>query len=86
MLEQFMIIRCTYCEIELTDNLVDVSSAEQLSEIDGEDVIQVGYSLRVMTIIIMRQRIKSSSPSNHFLRYESFERKLPPSGASGTVV
>jgi hypothetical protein len=37
-----MRIRCKYCEIELTDNLVEVSSAEQLSEIDGEDFIQVG--------------------------------------------
>ncbi|MEO7990215.1 MAG: hypothetical protein ABI663_11780 [Chryseolinea sp.] len=40
-----MRISCKYCDIELTNSLVEVQSVGQLSEIDGEDFIPMGQFL-----------------------------------------
>ncbi len=37
-----MKMKCKYCNIELTDNLVEVTGYDQLSEIDGKDFISDG--------------------------------------------
>lgn len=36
-------IKCKHCGVELTDNLIEVDSIEQLSEIDGKDFIAPGH-------------------------------------------
>lgn len=38
-----MRISCKYCDVELTDDLKEVLTLEQLSEIDGEDFIKRGH-------------------------------------------
>ena len=37
-----MRIRCRYCDLELTESLIEIH-AEQLNEIDGEDLILRGH-------------------------------------------
>ncbi|MBA4054094.1 MAG: hypothetical protein C0490_05220 [Marivirga sp.] len=40
-----MIIKCKYCQIELTENLVEVQGTVRLNEIDGSDLIPKGQFL-----------------------------------------
>jgi hypothetical protein len=36
-------IRCSECDIDLTDHLQEISSKDQLNDVDGQDYIPHGY-------------------------------------------
>jgi hypothetical protein len=56
----FMRLKRKYCGIELTNNLIELNSIGQLSEIDGRILFHAESSLLVTVITILERRKKSS--------------------------